>query len=261
MTRTCDLGDAVLRNMELLGGIFEFQDGLYEDALGFQHLHTASDEYKTLTRYHLIRESHTHYDTSLVPIFEHLDEVLSPWYAVHGSSRVLRLVQSMEYMRLMVLVHAAYFGLTDVMSLLLHHPPFHQSKGSTSSSCQGFPHLIDLAALNGQLRMLELLHSNPTNSTATTDAMDLAARKGHVSVVRFLHFHRSEGCSHFAMLHAATNGHLNVVQFLYQFRHHDGVPAAAFVSAAANGHLEVVRFFHTNDVHGCTTRAMDLAAR
>ena len=50
----------------------------------------------------------------------------------------------------------------------------------------------------------------------TTHAMDLAAKNGHLEVVRFLHENRREGCTIYAVNRAAENGHLEVVRFLHE---------------------------------------------
>ena len=44
--------------------------------------------------------------------------------------------------------------------------------------------------------------------------MNWAAQGGHLEVVEFLHFNRSEGCTTLAMDRAAEEGHLEVVEFL-----------------------------------------------
>jgi hypothetical protein len=48
--------------------------------------------------------------------------------------------------------------------------------------------------------------------------MDLAAGKGHLEVVKWLHKHRSEGCTTKAMDRAARHGHFEVLRWLHKNR-------------------------------------------
>lgn len=78
-----------------------------------------------------------------------------------------------------------------------------RSEGATAAA-------IDSAALNGHLRIIEWLTVNVPALRGTTAAMDGAACAGHLEVVRFLHSHRSEGCTTEAMDSAARRGHIEV---------------------------------------------------
>lgn len=49
-------------------------------------------------------------------------------------------------------------------------------------------------------------------------AMDLAARKGHLDDVRWLHEHRQDGCTTQAMDAASARDHLDIVRFLQHHR-------------------------------------------
>jgi ankyrin repeat protein len=44
--------------------------------------------------------------------------------------------------------------------------------------------------------------------------MNLAAEKGHLEVIKWLHENRDEGCTSDAMDWAAKNGHQEVVKYL-----------------------------------------------
>ena len=50
---------------------------------------------------------------------------------------------------------------------------------------------MDLAAKNGDLEMVKLLHEN-CEEGCTTRAMDSAAENGHLEIVKFLHKNRKE---------------------------------------------------------------------
>ena len=48
--------------------------------------------------------------------------------------------------------------------------------------------------------------------------MNWAANNGHLDVVKWLHYNRSEGCTVAAMNWAANNNHLNVIKWLHENR-------------------------------------------
>jgi hypothetical protein len=146
-------------------------------------------------------------------------------------------------------------------------------------------HALDVAALNGHLRVVEWLHDGPAKlklrssalkeaargghlevvkwlharrCPATSAAMDCAAENGFLHVVQWLYANRTEGCTSRALDRAARNGHLGVVQWL------DGISDSFYCPAAINraaesGHLEVVKWLHANRTEGCTSEAFDCA--
>ena len=77
---------------------------------------------------------------------------------------------------------------------------------------------INNAAKRGHLEVIKWLHYNRSEGCTTKalslKAMDLAAENGHLEVVKWLHHNRSEGCTTDAMNRAAKYGHLEVVKFL-----------------------------------------------
>ncbi|CAM9603912.1 unnamed protein product, partial [Hapterophycus canaliculatus] len=94
----------------------------------------------------------------------------------------------------------------------------------------------------------------------TTAAVDGAAAKGHLEVIRWLYHHRREGGTSAALEAAAANGHANILDWLT--RNMPPGPSdeneaprekrsilypSALDRAAANGHLGVVRWFHRRD--------------
>ncbi|RLN95849.1 hypothetical protein BBJ28_00020423 [Nothophytophthora sp. Chile5] len=140
---------------------------------------------------------------------------------------------------------------------------------------------MDAAAVNGHLEVLQFLHGLNVSTEhrgrkrhrdeagdserdgrkpwATHIAMDGAAERGHLEVVKWLHANRTESCTTAAMNAAAANDHLPVVQWLHA-NTSEGCTTAAMDSAAANGHLKMVQWLHSNRPEGCTTEAMDNAA-
>lgn len=75
----------------------------------------------------------------------------------------------------------------------------------------------------------------------TKNAMDWAAGKGYLEIVKFLHENRKEGCTKYAMTWAMENGHLHIVKFLDENRT-EGCTTDAISWAAWNGHSEIVDF-------------------
>ena len=89
--------------------------------------------------------------------------------------------------------------------------------------------IFDQYSNHGKLDSLKYL--TEIGAKCSTNAMDSAARDGHIEVVQWLHENRSEGCTTYAM-----------------------------DLAASNGHLEVVKWLHENRFEGCLTEAIDYAA-
>ncbi|RLN96572.1 hypothetical protein BBJ28_00014365 [Nothophytophthora sp. Chile5] len=120
-----------------------------------------------------------------------------------------------------------------------------------------------------------------------TSAMDAAASKGYLDIVRFLHEKaalrqgeeesmgvppsgdkqkklgkrkRRPSCSKMAMDHAAWNNRMEVVQWLHTNRT-EGCTKNALVFSATNGHLEMVQWLLENTRAFCTPAVMDGAAQ
>ena len=87
------------------------------------------------------------------------------------------------------------------------------------------------------------------------NAMDLAAKHGHVHIVRWLHENRKEGCTRYAMDMAAKFGHLEVVKWLHANRN-EGCTQYGMDQAAENGHLEVIKWLHEKRTESCSYYAM-----
>lgn len=97
-------------------------------------------------------------------------------------------------------------------------------------------------------------------SRFTPNVMDRAAAAGHLHVVRWLHEHRSDGCTDDAMDEAAAGGHLAVVQWLHEHRH-EGCTCDAMDEAARYGHVAVLQWLHCHRTEGFTDYAVLQAAQ
>ncbi len=117
---------------------------------------------------------------------------------------------------------------------------------------------IHVAAFKGYLDIVKWLHQNRTEG-CTTDAMDCAAGGGHLDIVKWLDNNRTEGCTTDAMDCAAGGGYLDIVKWLHNNRT-EGCTMRAMNYAASQDHLDIVKWLHKNRTEGCTTDAMDNAA-
>ncbi len=71
---------------------------------------------------------------------------------------------------------------------------------------------LETAVKKGNLHCVRYLLSQEYG--CITWAMNLAAYYGHLEIVKWLHYNRTEGCTTFAMDWAAANGRLEIIEFL-----------------------------------------------
>ncbi|EGG22276.1 hypothetical protein DFA_04394 [Cavenderia fasciculata] len=115
---------------------------------------------------------------------------------------------------------------------------------------------------NGHLDTFHFIYNHISNNKKndkilwTTEVMDLAAKNGHIEIVKFLSEHRTEGATNRAMDMAAGNGHFEVVKYLH-FNRTEGATTYAMDYAAQNGHIEVFKFLHEHRTEGTTVMAMN----
>lgn len=107
---------------------------------------------------------------------------------------------------------AAAYGHNDVIDYILTHGD-HLLGGPRFGS----PESINLAAKNGHLHTVNLLHSRQ-RFACTKFAMNVAASEGHLNIVKWFHYNREDGCTFRAMDFAAANGHFMVVRWLAENR-------------------------------------------
>ncbi|KAF0701386.1 Aste57867_8088 [Aphanomyces stellatus] len=143
--------------------------------------------------------------------------------------------------------HAAAAGLVEMVQLLHAH------------SVKGFSaQTLDMAAAGGHLSVVDFLVTHRASDGCSVDALNDAARRGHVDVVAYLH-RCGKPCTTDAMDDAAANGHFEIVAFLHDHRN-EGCTTDAIDLASRNGHLEVVQFLHARRTEGCTVDALNDAA-
>ena len=102
--------------------------------------------------------------------------------------------------------------------------------------------VLDDAASYGLIEYV--IYLSEMGASCSTSALNNAAESGHLDIVKWLHFNRSEGCTTSAMDLAARYGHLEIVKWLHQNRTEGCVWAIIFSSG--NGHLSVVKYLVEN---------------
>lgn len=133
---------------------------------------------------------------------------------------------------------------------------------------------MDGAACAGYLEVVKFLHETRREG-CTIDAMDSAARRGHLEVWGTTVYLLISCCTRNALLYKVPVYYhidkaiyflerrrcllLQIVKFLHEHRP-EGCTTAAFDSAAWGGHIGVLKFLKTNRDEGCTAYAMVLAA-
>jgi hypothetical protein len=87
--------------------------------------------------------------------------------------------------------------------------------------------------------------------------MDGAAQHDHLAVVKWLHRHRSEGCTTDAIDSAANDqdGETDIILWLHKHRS-AGCTTAAMENAAAQYNFDAVLFLHSQRREGCTRDAL-----
>jgi ankyrin repeat protein len=132
-------------------------------------------------------------------------------------------------------------------------------------------HTWKWACLNNQLEVVKWLYENEI-SGRDHYAIDLAAKNGHLDIVKYLHTHKSKivytphhydnynfsyykkfiepqlteiinGCSVNAMDWAAQNGHLDVIKYLYSIGKKCSI--VTLLLAKENEHLDVDNFLES----------------
>ncbi|CAN0285764.1 unnamed protein product [Ascophyllum nodosum] len=118
---------------------------------------------------------------------------------------------------------------------------------------------MDRAAKAGHVEILEFLWR--LGQECTTKAMDSAAKEGHLEVIAWLQAKTTAGATKSAMDQAAASGHLSTLKWLHRYRR-EGCTVSAMNWAAEKGHLDVVEWLHHNrrGRDWCTTAAFDRAA-
>ncbi|KAG9405390.1 hypothetical protein AC1031_004498 [Aphanomyces cochlioides] len=119
---------------------------------------------------------------------------------------------------------------------------------------------MDYAAKCGRLDIVRYLHEHRTEG-CTSHAMDQAAEHGYLDVVSFLHNNRTEGCTERALTAASLGNHLNVVEFLSSTRTEGWSHPETIDRLAAQGNTSMIEFVYKKDGASawCSKEAMSAA--
>ena len=99
---------------------------------------------------------------------------------------------------------------------------------------------------NNRLEMIKWIHENiKINNVCTTNAIDYAAQKGYLNIIKWLYENRTEGYTSFAFEFAASYNHLEVVKWFFQkYTNNNDFNNISynniFRSVARNGHLDML---------------------
>ncbi|OQR80547.1 hypothetical protein ACHHYP_20873 [Achlya hypogyna] len=150
---------------------------------------------------------------------------------------------------------AAACDHTAIVQTLLTHRP-------TTDATKAF----DIAATRGNLSLVTWLHDK--GAACSTAAMDGAAANGHIKVVRFLHENRTEGCSADALSAAVAHGHLEVVSYLLAHRSEGFHRSLWFTQRETgatfrhgDGHLAAVALLQAQGTSGIAEEALEKMTR
>jgi hypothetical protein len=102
-----------------------------------------------------------------------------------------------------------------------------------------------LAATHGDVELLQFLEDRGTQH-CLVHTMDMAACRGHLPAVIWLHQHRT-GCTKYAMDFAMVEGHLHIVKWLHENRTEGGTIHAMNV-AKENGQTHVIEWLQNHPV-------------
>ncbi|GMF25285.1 unnamed protein product [Phytophthora lilii] len=101
--------------------------------------------------------------------------------------------------------------------------------------------MLCCAAEGGDVAVLEWIQATYPAAKCEVAAMDIAAAKGHLAAVQWLHVNRTEGCSKRAMISAATNGHFRMIKWLYESLP-DSRTDEDIAPAIRRGHLRIANW-------------------
>ncbi|KDO20145.1 hypothetical protein SPRG_13971 [Saprolegnia parasitica CBS 223.65] len=158
------------------------------------------------------------------------DNDVAAWYATYGVHGLLRLVAA----NIRPCVHGIYYWIVACRCERLLQ--------AIEVACpSGAPRgLLDVAAARGHETLVRRLQSHG-HDTCSTNAMDLAAERGSLRVLMYLQRHRTEGATSVGFEAAVQQGHLDVVRFLYE--HFPGLCRPnIYEIAAAYGQLDVLKY-------------------
>ncbi|CAH0519874.1 unnamed protein product [Peronospora belbahrii] len=140
-----------------------------------------------------------------------------------------------------IIHEATKHGRLDVLQYFYNRSTFFHK--ALTSSLQS-PNAMTVAARHGHLELLKWLFRNACGKYST-EVMNVAVRYGHLRIVQWLHVRQSKSCTSDAMEIAAYNGHLEILKWLYANRS-ESCSSLAIEYAVKQGHLRIAFWLHNN---------------
>ncbi|EGG24296.1 hypothetical protein DFA_06446 [Cavenderia fasciculata] len=150
--------------------------------------------------------------------------------------------------------YAAGHGLLDTIKYYHQKDKEIHHNGFTATA-------MDRAASGGHLEMVKWLHFNRSEGCtkqALDNAVSIRGGKG-LDVARFLQANRTEGCSKSAYVYTIESGSLESLHFLHEYYPNIQASAHAIEGAVLLGHTEIIHFIlhHRNEMY--STRSLTIA--
>ncbi|OQS02385.1 hypothetical protein THRCLA_05237 [Thraustotheca clavata] len=101
-------------------------------------------------------------------------------------------------------------------------------------------------------------HVQFLNYLVTTVSFEIAAHRGHLEMVKYLHFNSKVTNAELTMCCAAENGHLNIIKLLHENRT-ERCNNGAEGNAIQNGHVEVLKYLKSYGLANSDEFCMDYA--
>lgn len=116
---------------------------------------------------------------------------------------------------------------------------------------------LDWAASNGNLELVKFLLAD--NSLEQNSAISMAANRGHLDVIKYLHANANKHSHTNAIMYAAKNGYLDIVKWLWR----NGYPCDKYVlvTATEQCHYNIVKWLYLNTKYGCRAKLLSAASK
>ena len=166
------------------------------------------------------------------------------WFICHQTLFKYYLIKHSTHLTTTLLYRGRYYE-NELVALLAQYNRLDllEILFKTTTIFNSIPSIIDIASKFGHLNIIKTLK----NASASKMAIFYAAENGHLDIVKYLHFNRSEGCSKYAIDKACEKNHIDIVKFL-DVNRSEGYSKFALEYAAIKGHLNVIKYFYDKGV-------------
>ncbi|KAF0687103.1 Aste57867_21074 [Aphanomyces stellatus] len=138
-----------------------------------------------------------------------IDTLLPSWYVSNGGVANVIATTRGETPLAVLAAHCAFQGDVPALRLLVEKIKVLCTKAN----------LIDWAACNGHLDVIEFLHTSTAGLAKSTSwAMEIAAAHGHLHVLKWLHQHRGQRFSSKILVAAAVHSRLDILKWISEHK-------------------------------------------